>query len=345
MSDDALIREPGEVRQVIPRDAIPSVDDPTFVAVADGELDPDEEVIALEIDGEARAYPVRYLHYHEIVNDEIAGRPVAVTWCPLCGSAVVYDRVVDGRTLEFGVSGKLADDDLVMYDRETGSEWKQSAGVAIGGKLRGTRLDVLAASLYTLSCFRDHHPEGAVMAPPGGASEAASDDDRPASIDYDAGPYEAYFDTEGFGLEAHRGDGSGSRTWDLDWLDPKAVVCGLSFDDANGDRESVGVPEPVVADAGGLVTLAVGAVDVVVFATDDRGVHAFRDPGYDWEPRSGGFRGGDALWNGATGETVDQPAAHTGAASVGDALERLPARRLFAFAWVDDHGADSLVRA
>ena len=95
------------VRQVVPRDAIPGVDDPIF---------------RRDYDGPAHAYPLRYLRCHGVVNDRVAGRPVAVTWCPLRGSAVVYDRRVGDRTLSFDVSGKLADDDLVLYDRETDSE-------------------------------------------------------------------------------------------------------------------------------------------------------------------------------------------------------------------------------
>jgi hypothetical protein len=127
------------VRQVLPRDAIPSVDDPVFGPDHAG--DPDDDLIVLDT-SPPRAYPVRFLHYHELVNDRLdrpiaitGGRrseAVAVTWCPLCGSAVVYDRAVGDRTLTFGVSGKLADDDLVMYDRETGSEWKQSTGGGSG---------------------------------------------------------------------------------------------------------------------------------------------------------------------------------------------------------------------
>jgi hypothetical protein len=125
------------VRQVIPRDAIPSVDAPTFEKAYDG--DPDDQVVVVESPQRPRAYPIRYLHHHEIVNDVLGSEvpvnqaasptdgsdadadPIAVTWCPLCGSAVVYDRLHEEQRLEFGVSGKLADDDLVMYDRETGS--------------------------------------------------------------------------------------------------------------------------------------------------------------------------------------------------------------------------------
>ena len=326
------------VRQVVPRDAIPSVDDPEFVDEYDG--DPDDEVIALTAASPPRAYPVRYLHYHEIVNDRVptgdGERPVAVTWCPLCGSAVVYDRRVDGRprgsgdsgseaagdstVLTFGVSGKLADDDLVMYDRETESEWKQSAVDAIAGELEGATLSVLPAATTTWSAFRENHPSGVVLAPPGGESEASGDGDDPEPIDYDAEPYEAYFETDGFGLAAHRGDGE-TREWAHPRLDPKDVVLGLEY---GGD--ALGVPLRDVEDAGGVVHVSVGGRDVAVFATPD-GLHAF-ETALRFEPDGDGwFRADGARWRGATGESDD-----------GRSLDRAPARRLFAFAWRDDHG-------
>ncbi|WP_435062900.1 DUF3179 domain-containing protein [Halobaculum sp. EA56] len=351
MSDEATrdadvpAPEPDEVRQVVPRDAIPAVDDPAFVPPGEYDGDADDEVVAVAVDGDARAYPVRYLHYHEVVNDEVGGRPVAVTWCPLCGSAVVYDRRVADRTLSFGVSGKLADDDLVLYDRETDSEWKQSAGVGIDGDLAGERLDPVAAPLFPLSRFRERHPDGVVLAPPGGESEAAGDGDDPATIDYEEDPYEGYVAAEGFGLAAHRGDGTERRGWPVDRLDPKAVVCGLEL-----DGDAVGVPRPVVAEAGGVVTLRVGGVDAVVLAADEAGIHAFRDPGFDWDPAADGVRGGGVLWDPATGEAVDRSDAGDDAevgadgSPPGGTLDRLPARRLFAFAWVDDHGVESLYR-
>jgi hypothetical protein len=358
-----------EIRDVLPRDAIPSVDDPRFVADYDG--DPADDVIVLDWAAPPRAYPVRYLHFHEVVNDVVpvddgatdstdtAGVPVAVTWCPLCGSAVVYERVVgaagDGhtadvpRTLTFGVSGKLADDDLVLYDRETETEWKQSLGRAIAGPLEGTDLAVRPASLTTWKTFRETEPEGVVLAPPGGASEAASDTDTPAAIDYDAAVYDDYLTGEGFGLTAHRGTGE-SREWTRDDIDPKTVVLGLTADtgaegtDGTGVTDesgtAVGVPRPVVVSAGGVVSLAVGDTDAVVFATPD-GLHAYRDPGYDFEPVGESadedtdalpvrFRADDTVWLGATGKSED-----------GRRLDRLPARRLFAFAWQDDHGPDA----
>ena len=313
-----------EVRSVLPPDAIPSVDEPAFGPDYFGE-DADE-VIVVDLPGApARAYPIRVLHYHEIVNDEVAGRPIAVTWCPLCGSAVVYDATVDGRALEFGVSGKLADDDLVMYDRQTGTEWKQSLGRAIAGELEGRSLEVLAAPMLTYGRFREAYPDGVVLQPPGGASEAASDDDSPAEIRYDLGPYDDYFEAEGYGLGAHRGIG-GRDDWALESIRPKDPVVGLEF-----DGEALGVALPTVEAAGGVVQAEVGGASVAVFATPD-GLQAFLDGGLSFEPTegAGAFVADGATWDGATGESDD-----------GRALDRAPARRLFAFAWRDDHGPDA----
>ncbi|WP_255194448.1 DUF3179 domain-containing protein [Natronobeatus ordinarius] len=312
------------VRQVIPRDAIPSIDEPEFARTYAGAAD--DEVLVLE-SSPPRAYPVRILDYHEIVNDDLGNDPVAVTWCPLCGSAVVYERVVDGRTLTFGVSGKLADDDLVMYDRETGSEWKQSLGTAIAGELEGERLAVRPAAMLPWEDFRERYPDGVVLQPTDADSEAASDDDEPAPIDYDERPYEAYFERDGFGLDAHRGGESQSRAWDRDDLEPKAVVLGLER-----GGEAVGFPLPWLEAAGGVSRATVGDTDVVVFATD-AGLHAFEDPGLAFEPAgSSTFAADGTTWDGATGESKD-----------GRTLERIPARRLFAFAWQDDHGPDAFV--
>jgi len=309
-----------DVTSVLPKDAIPSIDDPEFGAEYVG--DRDDEVIVLDGDP-AKAYPIRILNYHEIVNDEVDGRPVAVTWCPLCGSAVVYDRTVDGDTLTFGVSGKLADDDLVMYDRETDSEWKQSLGECIDGPLAGSQLDVLPASVSTFGQFREQHPGGVVLQPVDTASEAASDTDEPAEIDYDDAPYSDYFESDGFGLDAHRG--SDGREWEHDEIAPKAVVLGIE-----ADGTAVGFPRERVEAAGGVVTATVGDIDVVVFATGD-GVHAFENPGFGFAADGDGFRADGSHWDGATGESED-----------GRELERVPSRRLFAFAWVDDHGIGSL---
>lgn len=112
-----------------PKDGIPSIDQPVFRSVTEAaDLAPNDPVIGLEISRDARAYPLRILIWHEIVNDTVGGLPVAVTYCPLCNSAVVFDRRLSGRILDFGTTGKLRNSDLVMYDRQTQS-WCSSSPV------------------------------------------------------------------------------------------------------------------------------------------------------------------------------------------------------------------------
>jgi hypothetical protein len=151
-----------------PKDGIPAITDPGFISAAEkngiGGLEP---VITLEIDGAApRAYPIRYLTWHEIVNDTVDGVPVAVTFCPLCNSALVFDRRVGGDMLEFGVSGKLRNSDMVMYDRQTESWWQQATAEAIVGHYTGMTLVQLPSWMESWDQFRARHPEGLVMAEP-----------------------------------------------------------------------------------------------------------------------------------------------------------------------------------
>jgi len=147
-----------------PKDGIPSIDSPEFVAVADvGDLAATEPVIGLVVAGDARAYPLRILIWHEIVNDTVGGIPVAVTYCPLCNSAVVFDRRVAGEATEFGTTGKLRNSDLVMYDRATESWWQQFLGEAIVGVRTGTQLKVLPARLESWERFAARFPEGRVL--------------------------------------------------------------------------------------------------------------------------------------------------------------------------------------
>ncbi|MBP0480974.1 DUF3179 domain-containing protein [Sagittula salina] len=150
------------------KDGIPALSDPAFVA-AEGEtrIGAMEPVITLAIEGEpARAYPIRYLTWHEIVNDTVAGIPVAVTFCPLCNSALVFDRRVAGQVLSFGVTGKLRNSDMVMYDRETQSWWQQALGLGIVGDMTGQTLRQLPAWMDSWGGFRMAYPEGRVMAEP-----------------------------------------------------------------------------------------------------------------------------------------------------------------------------------
>jgi hypothetical protein len=148
-----------------PKDGIPALDHPRLVsaAEADGWLKPMEPVIALTVGNESRAYPLQVLVWHEIVNDAVGGVPVTVTFCPLCYTAIAFDRRVGSEILDFGTTGNLRKSDLVMYDRETESWWQQATGQAIVGDLTGTQLANLPASIVSWATFRTEHPEGWVL--------------------------------------------------------------------------------------------------------------------------------------------------------------------------------------
>ena len=151
-----------------PKDGIPAIDDPQFIRVSEeSQIGEREPVITVEVDGEiSRAYPIRYLTWHEIVNDQIGDVPVTVTFCPLCNSGITFDRRVDGRVLSFGVSGKLRNSDMVMYDRETESWWQQAIGTGIVGELTGVELTQFPSWMESWSEYKERNPDGLVMATP-----------------------------------------------------------------------------------------------------------------------------------------------------------------------------------
>lgn len=165
-----------------PKDGIPSIDAPQFVSVRKVKaLAPNEPVLSLALGNEARAYPLRVMIWHEIVNDVVAGVPVTVTYCPLCNTAIVFDRRLDGRTLDFGTTGKLRHSDLVMYDRQTESWWQQFGGEAIVGQLAGRSLKIIPSRLESFESFRARAPAGRVLVP-----------NNPRSRAYGSNPYVGY---------------------------------------------------------------------------------------------------------------------------------------------------------
>jgi hypothetical protein len=150
-----------------PKDGIPALSNPKFrKAITETRIGGTEPVITVEINGDARTYPVRYLTWHEIANDVVGGVPVAVTFCPLCNSGITFDRRVKQGTLTFGVSGKLRNSDMLMYDRETETWWQQAIGEAIVGDLLGTELVQLPTWMESLDEFVARNPEGLVMEEP-----------------------------------------------------------------------------------------------------------------------------------------------------------------------------------
>jgi hypothetical protein len=166
-----------------PPDGIPPIDAPQFESIQDaaGWLQPQSPVIALAVNGEARAYPLAVLIWHEIANDTVGGVPVAVTFCPLCNSSVVFDRRVNGETLRFGVSGNLRNSDLIMWDDRTQSWWQQFTGEAIVGEYTGAQLELIPSLVVSFAQFAQQYPQGVVLSRDTGASRS-----------YGVNPYTGY---------------------------------------------------------------------------------------------------------------------------------------------------------
>lgn len=191
-----------------PPDGIPSIDEPKFTPVAEVDfLEPDDTIIAFEKDGVARAYPFRILIWHEIVNDVVADQPIAVVYCPLCGTAMVFDRRYDDQTLEFGVSGLLYNSDVLMFDRQTKSLWSQLGLKSVSGEFAGTELEWLPSKQTTWQAWQKANPDGEVLNTKTGHRR-----------DYVNLPYESYFTSPGtmFPYERNR-----------DELEPKQWVAGI----------------------------------------------------------------------------------------------------------------------
>ncbi|MBD8870422.1 DUF3179 domain-containing protein [Nocardioides donggukensis] len=225
-----------------PPDGIPSIDEPTFQDVADVDwLEDDEPVMSLTVGGETRAYPIRIMTWHEIVNDTVGGAPVTVTYCPLCNSGVAFGRIVDGEPTTFGVSGKLYADNLVMFDRRTESLWPQLTGQASVGALTGTQLDSIPMGSVGWAQFRTEHPDATVLSRDTGFER-----------DYGLNPYVGYDDPDTDPIFPLPGEAD-------ERLPAKARVVGVTR-----RGESAAVPRDALAEAG-VASLTLGGDRVVLW--------------------------------------------------------------------------------
>lgn len=298
-----------------PRDGIRSIDDPKFIANGEAAdwLAGNEPIIALEVDGDARAYPLQIITWHEIVNDEVGGVPAVVTFCPLCNSALAFDRRVNGQVFEFGVSGLLRNSDLIMYDRTTETLWQQFTGEAIVGDLAGQRLTFLPTSIVSFADFRAAHPDGQVLSR-----------DTGLRASYGTNPYAGYdtYDhvlSSGGNLPLFQGEVDGR-------LAPADRVVTVSLDEAGIDiAYPVAVLEElrVVDDTRGGQDLAVfftpGTASAlgarVIAEAEDVGATGVFDPNLDGRKLTFSFDGGDIVddqtgstWN-ILGQAVEGPLA------------------------------------
>jgi hypothetical protein len=298
----------GEIEYRLGKDDIPAIVDPVFadswagLSVPDsstydgGPLLPDDSpVIGVERDGEARAYPLRILDWHEVVNDDFGG-PLLVTYCPLCGSGVTAERRVAGQETVFGVSGRLWRNDLVLYDRQTESLWSQLLAAAIRGPRAGERLTLVPSSLTTWGEWRDGHPDTRVLLPPPRSNTVRGPD---ATYDYFTSKY-VRTDEQLIGYAGAEGTPRPGQPAE------RRLVIGVT-----ADGEARAYPLDAVA-AEGVVNDTVGDLPVVVTVTPGRSLVAYErrvdgtvlafSPDGDAHMRAGGSR-----WERASGRAVDGP--------------------------------------
>jgi hypothetical protein len=312
------------------RDGIPPIDHPRFETAqqADRWLDERHPVVVILAGGEARAYPLGILIWHEIVNDEVGGRPVTVTYCPLCNTALVFDRRLGSRVLDFGTSGRLRMSDLVMYDRQTESWWQQAVGEAIVGELVGQRLEPVPANTHGWATARELYPEILVLSRDTGFPEYE------ASGRYGQNPYAGYDSRR----RPYSGFFSGKIPGDLPAMERVAAL-------DRGDGWAVGFS--ALADRGAVNATFADMHFVVLWeggaasAVDRRSVSGGRDVGQSatfdrrlgdrvltFERRDGRFRDIEtgSYWN-LAGVAVSGPLA-------GERLASIAHGNHFWFAWV-----------
>jgi hypothetical protein len=194
-----------------PKDGIPSIDNPKFVSVqeADKWIQDNELVLAIIYKKEKRVYPLQILVWHEIVNDFIADDPILITYCPLCGSGIAYERRINGETFEFGTSGKLYNSNLIMYDRLTNSYWTQIDGLAVVGELTGTELKEVSIDTVVWSDWKIEYPESKVLSQETGFNRNYGND-----------PYGSYYEDSFTLFPVENEDNS---------VHPKTVIFGIEI--------------------------------------------------------------------------------------------------------------------
>lgn len=342
-SPDSLPVPESELVRSARRDAIPAITAPKFAPeYADLELEghwwgtgesfrftlelaDDDPVIGVERDGIARAYPLKILVWHEVVNDDLGG-PILVTYCPLCGSGIVAERRVDGEPTDFGVSGLLWRNNLVMYDERTGSLWNQLSATAIRGPATGTELTIQPSTFASFGSWRAAHPDTTVLLPAPRSGTIVSTRPPPYSRD----PYERYYTSTTVG--------AGQGEFADDGLHPKTVVLGVA-----ADGDAAAYPPSAIGETGAINDV-VGSLPLVVTTNGGGEPVAYdRRVGgrtYEFErPAGGRLRGAGTDWNASTGAGVSGRFADERLAPVASAT------RLFWFAWLEFHPDSRLYTA
>ena len=289
-----------------PKDGIPSIDNPKFESVpaANKYLSDDLLGIGVVSGDSQRFYPFQILVWHELVNDTFEGTPILVSYCPLCGTAIVFDRRVNNKTYEFGVSGKLYNSDLVMYDRQTDSYWVQVTGKAIIGELTDSELE-----LYPLfenakwGDWKKRYPNSEVLSRDTGATR-----------DYNRIPYEGYEDSPSLLFPVNNKD---------DRLETKDWVSGVVINDI-----AKAYPHKKMGEVG-LVNDTIGSTSILTVKDPQDGIKIFERGSLVFEINENG-----ELQDNKTKSIWDYNGVSTSGTLIGTELTRIPSIPSFWFGWV-----------
>jgi hypothetical protein len=293
-----------------PKDGIPSIDDPKFAEIQDSHFMSDSDtVIGLEINGEAKAYPIFILVWHEIVNDNVGGVPVSVTYCPLCYTNQVFERIIDGQEVEFGTSGKLYNSNLLMYDRYTESYWSQALGTAVKGELTGYELNLIPFDVITWGDWKKIHPETVVLTTDTGHIRSYATD-----------PYGNYYTEPRIMFPVEHSD---------DRLHPKEIIIGFNQDDVFKAYKQNDIESKII------INDSIGNTPVMLTSLYSENSRAFVRI-IDGDVLDFVYENGK-IFDSQTNSEWDYDGLSISGTYQGEQLERLPIEPGFWFEWVAFH--------
>lgn len=292
-----------------PPDGIPSIDNPKFAAAGEAGFVSDSDIVlGLNIDGDARAYPLFILVWHEIVNDLVGGIPVAVTYCPLCYTSQVFERTVEGQEIEFGTSGKLYNSNLVMYDRLTGTYWSQALGTTIKGDLAGQQLEILPFDVISWGDWKELYPDSTVMSTDTGHLRS-----------YGADPYGNYYTDPRIIFPVENDD---------DRMHPKEIILGFEH------RGTYKAYKQADVESLGVINDSVGGLALLLASSYDGNTRAFERT---MDGQELYFESSDVYLVDSTGSTWNYEGLAVSGALEGHQLKRLASSPGFWFEWAAFH--------
>ena len=293
-----------------PKDGIPSIDNPVFVDIQDSQFMSDSDiVIGLEINGDIKAYPLFILVWHEIVNDKVGGTPVSVTYCPLCYTNQVFERIINGKEVEFGTSGKLYNSNLLMYDRFTESYWSQALGMAVTGELTGYQLDLVPFDVITWGDWKTLHPDTLVLTTDTGYVRSYATD-----------PYGSYYTEPRIIFPVEHSD---------DRMHPKEIIIGFNYGDVYKAYKQNDIESNVI------VNDSIGNTPVMLVSLFSENTRVYdrmiNDQVLDF------VYADDAIFDTQTNSEWNYDGLSLSGEYEGEQLQRLPIEPGFWFEWVAFH--------